>query len=198
MIPFKRSAISNLGIIALAIIGGAISGIAYNIINARDPKEISPQIINGWRRYRQIGNKEVSPQLRAWIAKVGIFALPPSEVLYFDRNTDSAGNPLIENCNYRIDVFGLPSRWWSVTVYAENGFLPKNQDQHLSFTSQNGSAGASLLLSRQDPRKEGWVSTHKAGNFQVFLRAYQPIPGSAEDLAQWNLPHIIRLGCDAE
>ena len=79
------------------------------------------------------GSVDADPWTRARIALTGLLALTRDQAIYFTTQTDDSGARLREECRYRVTGGAMPARWWSVTVYADDDFLPQNEDDALSF-----------------------------------------------------------------
>lgn len=154
---------------------------------------------SGWYGSSVTGSADAGPWLRARVAKSGLLALNKSQAIYFTRKTDDAGEPLREACRYRISGGPVPGRWWSVTVYAADNYLPVNSDGALSFDATEvkpDAAGnwSALAATRPEPG-QAWVSTRNAGQFDMTLRIYQPDRSAQDDFRSIPMPRITRLDC---
>ena len=154
---------------------------------------------SGWYGSSVTGSADAGPWLRARVAKSGLLALNKSQAIYFTRKTDDAGEPLREACRYRISGGPVPGRWWSVTVYAADNYLPVNSDGALSFDATEvkpDAAGnwSALAATRPEPG-QAWVSTRNAGQFDMTLRIYQPDRSAQADFRSIPMPRITRLDC---
>ncbi|MFM5950514.1 MAG: DUF1214 domain-containing protein [Novosphingobium sp.] len=157
------------------------------------------QNYSGWYGSSVTGSTDAGPWLRARVAISGLLALNKSQAVYFTRKTDDSGEPLREECRYRVSGGPLPGQWWSVTVYAADNFLPLNDDDALSFDATEvqpdpqGQWSAALASSK--PSEGAWASTRKAGNFDITLRIYQPSKAAQADFAAIPMPSVVRLDC---
>lgn len=157
------------------------------------------QNYSGWYGSSVTGSADAGPWLRARVAVSGLLALNKSQAIYFSRKTDDSGEPLREECRYRVSGGTLPGQWWSVTVYAADNFLPLNDDDALAFDATEvqpdpqGQWSAVLAASR--PVEGAWASTRKAGNFDITLRIYQPSKAAQADFAAISMPKVTRLDC---
>lgn len=156
--------------------------------------------VGPWASNPLTGARSADPYTRAFVARVGILALNRSETIYFDARSDSEGRRLDARCRYRLSGGPLPARWWSATVYAEDDFLPRNDDRALSVDADSVTTGPdgrwSATLAPERPSGGDWISTRRAGAFAVTLRLYLPEPEAAEDPTGLALPAIERLSCD--
>lgn len=156
---------------------------------------------DGWHSDWTIGSEAANPWTRARVARHGLLALSKDEAVYFTRATDSAGGRLTESCTYKVSGGEMPALWWSITLYDDTSYLPANKDRALSYDktkaeSESSGEAWSFLIAAEGPETGGWVSSHKAGNFDVTLRLYKP---SAELIADpeavLNAPVIEKLSC---
>jgi hypothetical protein len=171
---------------AIALSGGALS--AGDIMVGR------------WSSDPNVGAKAANPWLRARIARVGLLGLTKSETMYFDRTKDEAGNPLREACTYRLSGTTIPTRWWSMTIYGADQFLPRNRDGASSVDATRALAVGQTtwqgILSADRPADAvSWLSSKAAGTFSVTLRLYNPSTTDPVELSQLSFPKIELQSC---
>ena len=180
--------------IALGLMAGLISG-WWAITGG-----MGGQNYSGWYGSSVTGSRDADPWLRARVAVAGLLALNKSQAIYFTRKTDDAGEPLREDCRYRVTGGALPGQWWSVTVYASDNYLPLNDDDALSFDATevkpNAAGQWTAVLAPVRPADgEAWASTRKAGNFDITLRIYQPNAQAQGNYASIPMPRVTKLDC---
>lgn len=154
--------------------------------------------VSGWRSDFAIGSRAADPYVRARVARHGLLALAKSEAVYFTRVTDDEGAPLREACTYRLAGGAMPAAWWSVTLYDARSMLPANTDGALSLDASRAGTGAwEAIIAPERPAGPGhWVSSRKAGTFDLTLRLYLPEPALLADPATTlQPPRIERLRC---
>ena len=155
--------------------------------------------VDGWRGDFAVGSDAADPYTRARVARHGLLALAKTEAVYLTRNTDAAGRRLSENCTYRISGGAMPAGWWSVTLYDARSMLPANTDGALSIDASRAGTGAwEAVIAPERPADAGhWISSRKAGAFDLTLRLYMPEPallvGPERRLAA---PRVERLSCE--
>jgi hypothetical protein len=155
--------------------------------------------VRGWRSDFAIGSETANPYTRARVARHGLLALAQSEAVYFTRATDDAGAPLREGCSYRLRGGPMPAGWWSVTLYDAKSMLPANTDNALSIDASRAGTGAwSAVIAPQRPASdEAWISSRKAGNFDLTLRLYMPAPALLDEPnASLVPPRVERVSCE--
>lgn len=151
-----------------------------------------------WGYNALIGSDAAGPYLRAFIARVGLFALKSSETVYYIAYEDSDGNALSDVCNYRVEGAPLDARWWSIGLYAEDHFLLPNPQNRYSFSSshlvKDEESSFSITVS-PEPGGSAWLPSRGAGAFSLTIRMYNPAPEIVADPGAAALPRIIRERC---
>lgn len=189
----KGSRLVTAGVVMLGLLAGVGSG--WMAITGG----MGGENYSGWYGSRVTGSKDAGPWLRARVAVSGLLALTRNQAIYFTRKTDDKGEPFSENCRYRVTGGALPGKWWSVTVYAADNYLPLNDDKALSFDATEVTTDAqgqwSATLSPTRPESGAWASTSKAGNFDITLRIYQPEKAAQDDFASIPMPKVSKIDC---
>jgi hypothetical protein len=154
--------------------------------------------VDGWRGDFAIGSEAADPYTRARVARHGLLALAKTEAVYLTRNTDSAGRRLSADCTYRLSGDAMPAGWWSVTLYDGQSMLPANTDGALSIDASRTGAGAweAVIAPERPADAPHWISSRKAGAFDLTLRLYMPEPALLEAPARTlAAPQIERISC---
>ena len=156
----------------------------------------------GWSGNSVTGSADADPWTRARVAVAGLLALTKEHAIYFTRNTDGSGARLREDCRYRVSGGAMPARWWSVTVYAADNYLPLNNDDALSFDAtevqSDPDGNWTAILAPSQPESGAWASTRKAGEFDITLRLYQPDAKAQADYGSIPMPKVERLECGGQ
>jgi len=183
---------------AAAIIAGIILGAASAWATLEIAGASFAQRYGAWTHNRAAGSTAAGPYTRAIIAKEGLLALSSREALYFNLAEDQDGRALSEACIYELSGREPAARWWSVTLYADDGFLAQNNDHAHSVDASHVSADQGGLWRVRVAPVRGdavyWLSSRSAGrDFSLMLRVYNPqrdFRASAE-----TLPELTRLSC---
>ncbi|MEM9225095.1 MAG: DUF1214 domain-containing protein [Pseudomonadota bacterium] len=188
--------------------GGAIglfSALWYGGMVPGGPRMGSNLDVGGWSSDWSIGSENASPYVRARIARFGLLAMRKDEAVYFGKAVDDLGDPMVESCTYRVSGRSMPARWWSITLYNAESYLPSNDDGALSFDATRvpeGNEDWSFIVSPSAPGPdengvdEAWVSSRAAGTFDLTLRLYSPTPELIEHPKRTlRSPTIERLSC---
>ena len=118
-----------------------------------------------------------SSTTRAIIAKEGLLALSSREAINFFLDRDENNRPLDESCVYELNGRPLDARWWSVTLYADDGFLAQNSDNAASIdASRVGNSGPwRARIAPVQGNAPFWLSSRSARrSFSLMLRIYNP------------------------
>ncbi len=187
-----------VALIAL-VVGGTIGYFTVepmlNLITDMSVVENGP-----WSTSLAIGSTSANPYLRAWVAKHALLALAKSETIYLTAFVDENGEPLLGNCDYKIEGDAPDARWWSVTVYGEDDFLISNEQRRYSWSSTEmklGPGGHFTVYVSMSPKEGYWLPTGEAKRLSITLRLYNP--GCAyydyQALKKAELPRIIKERC---
>lgn len=160
--------------------------------------------VNSWKSDWTIGSAAANPWTRARVARHGLLALTKEEAVYFTTNVDSDGTRLSEECTYEVTGADMPGQWWSITLYDATSYLPLNKDNALSFDKTKAAASGegdawSFTVAAEGPETGNWVSSHKAGDFDMTLRIYKPTPDLiADPESVLPTPSVTRLACGGD
>lgn len=153
-----------------------------------------------WFGNDEAGSVAADPYTRGIVASIGLLALNKSETIYFHRYKDEQGRQLREGCVYELSGTSLPTRWWSLTVYAADHFLPVNEDRAFSVDATqtvkgtDGSWTVRIAPDRADAAN--WISSKAAGEFSLALRMYNPDAVALDDTASIPFPTVATISCD--
>lgn len=190
----------------LAVVAGSVLGLGSalwlaGLLPGASTMAFGNVDVRGWRSDFAIGSEAADAYTRARVARHGLLALARSEAVYFTRTTDDDGAPLREACTYRLAGGAMPAGWWSVTLYDTASMLPANTDSALSIDASRAGAGAweAVIAAERPEGADHWISSRKAGTFDLTLRLYMPDPAViAAPTTALDPPRIKRLGCDGE
>ena len=164
----------------------------------------SAQTIEGrgpgpWSTAASIGDSSAGMLTRATVARTGLWALPPSEVIYFLTDRDDAGRPLDARCTYELKGRSdLPARWWSISAYVDYHFVDNAQSRY-SYTKTNvaqDTDGRYTIRVSRTPQPGNWLPLgDKPGKVHLLTRLYQPDPARTAVPEHVPLAKITRLAC---
>lgn len=153
----------------------------------------------GWSTDLTVGSPAANPWVRAQIARVGLLALPKSQTVYFDRNTDDAGAPLDPRCRYEIAGGAIPARWWSITAYGSDQMLARAPDGPVSVDKTRLGTAAegswTVLAGSADGSERPRLSLAGLDRPILMLRLYNPDAADPIALKVMGLPTVTRRDC---
>ncbi|MFO1149297.1 MAG: DUF1214 domain-containing protein [Alsobacter sp.] len=155
--------------------------------------------VGPWVSHPRNGAIDADPYARAVLARTGEIPLGLGEGLAFTAGRDSAGQPLVGSCSYRIVGRVPPTRYWSLTLHGVDGTLSPNPAGRFGFTSgevvRDAKGTVAIEVSRE-ARPGNWLPAGSDRRFQLTLRLYDtPVSGTATALEPTALPRIDRVGC---
>lgn len=186
-------------IIALSLLLGAAAGVGSAMVVLDNGQLLGQTNNDYWFGNRNAGSAAADPYTRGIVAKIGLLALNRSETIYFHRYKDENGEALREGCAYELSGGDLPTRWWSITAYAHDDFLPVNGQRASSVDAtqvirgEDGRWTVRMAADRSDARN--WISTENAGAFSLSLRMYNPEASAREDESTIAFPSIRTIAC---
>lgn len=151
-----------------------------------------------WSLNRAAGSTAAGPYTRAIIARYGLLALSSREALYFNLDRDEHGQPLSESCIYDLTGNAIATRWWSVTLYANDSYLARNDDHAASVDATRISASDDGVWRARISSVQGdsvnWLSSRNARRgFSLTLRVYNPQRDFAP--SEESLPKLTTVSC---
>jgi hypothetical protein len=152
-----------------------------------------------WAGNDRAGSVAADPYTRGIVASIGLLALNKTETIYFHRYEDEHGEQLREGCVYELHGSSLPARWWSLTIYAADEYLPVNGTRAFSIDATQVVREGDAWTLRIGPEREGasnWISNASAGEFSLALRMYNPEAVALDDPAQVEFPSVTTVSCD--
>ena len=186
----------------VAIIAALATGAASGLLVVLKGEQIGQSSHDHWLGNRGVGSTRADPWTRAIIARIGLLALNRSETIYFTRYRDSEGRAFRADCAYEISGTDLPARWWSVTLYGADDFLPPNDDGAFSIdatrTLRDASGRWRARISTNRDGAQNWISSRAADSFDLSLRLYNPTPGALADETMIPFPTVTRLSCEGD
>ena len=189
-------------IYALLIIGIAV---AFTYLSVPIYKNIVFVKNDIWSSVPSLGDPKRSIYTRAYVATYGLFALSKPESVYFSADHDISEDSLDGSLCYILSGNDIQSasvspRWWSLTVYDDDGYLVESSEKQYSYNSENiiyNSTGnfEVYLADRPAGNIQNWIKTPTDGLFSVVLRVYQPGEEFFSNLKRVDLPIIEKVDC---
>ena len=197
MLLIKKYTIYSLIIIAIAAIFTYVSIPIYkNIVTVRN---------DIWTSIPSVGDPKRSIYTRAFVSSQGLFALSKPESVYFSSEIDIEQAALDGSSCYvlsgtEIQSASIIPRWWSLTIYNNDGYLVESTEKQYSYNSENiiyNSNGEFEIYLADKPSNNisNWLKTQSEELFSVTLRVYQPGEEFFSNLSRVDLPIIKKVSC---
>jgi hypothetical protein len=129
---------------------------------------------------------------RAYISRIGVFALDEKEVLYFLSSKDNDGNQLTSDFDYQIIGSPPKGRYWSYTLYGKNYFLVNNEANTYTINKENLDRDKPILIS-STKKNNNWLPSGNEKQFHITLRIYNPDENVYKNLESLDLPIIKKI-----
>ena len=197
MLIIRKYIIYTLIIIVIAAIFTYVSIPIYkNIVTVRN---------DIWTSIPSAGDPKRSIYTRAYVSTHGLFALSKPESVYFSSEIDIEEAALDGSSCYvlsgnEIQSASIIPRWWSLTVYNNDGYLVESTEKQYSYNSENviyNSNGEFEIYLAGKPSNSisNWLKTPSEELFSVILRVYQPGEEFFSNLSRVDLPIIKKVSC---
>lgn len=187
-----RSALLAVVTLAIAIGGGAAS--AWWMLEHGLPAR-------GWVAHANPAAADDNPYVRAQLSRSGALTLGRAEGLSFIARTDSAGEPLSANCDYRLEGPLPTARFW--TLWAGDPALAplpgrgrRPSALHSQQTLRTVDGGMRIAVSSR-PQPGNWLLVGAPGPFALGLTLYDTPAAGFQGAAPPALPEIVRAACGA-
>ena len=161
------------------------------------------RVVNGWQMLTETmgvyGNHYLK---RAWVAMIGLGALPVEDAIYPINMADAEGQKIDGNYNYVIHFSKaeLPpvDAFWSITMYDAEGFQAANVLNRFAIGDRdalkfNADGSLDIYMQNASPGKDkesNWLPAPK-GPLGITMRLYAPKPQVAD--GRWVPPAIRRV-----
>jgi hypothetical protein len=153
-----------------------------------------------WTAWTAAGRADADPYTRAHFMRRGMLPVSAALATGFEAVTDSDGHRLHSSCEYVVEGDEPPARFWSLSVFDENGQLIPNAAERYSYSSatllRSPGGRLSITLARS-ARPGNWLPTGGAGRISLMLTVEElRAPSQAEPSpAPWRPPVVRRLAC---
>ena len=197
MLIIRKYIIYTLIIIVIAAIFTYVSIPIYkNIVTIRN---------DIWTSIPSAGDPKRSIYTRAYVSTHGLFALSKPESVYFSSEIDIEEAALDGSSCYvlsgtEIQSTSIIPRWWSLTVYNNDGYLVESTEKQYSYNSENVIYNSNgefeiYLAGKPSNNISNWLKTPSEELFSVILRVYQPGEEFFSNLSRVDLPIIKKVSC---
>jgi hypothetical protein len=197
----RASTTSMPAAVRQALLRGLSAGPAHVAAEVAQMRRRSIRTHGGWVLTGPgTGNAGSNWDLRAEVAKVGLWANTPDEAVYPIAANDGAGRPLTGRHRYVLQFAGRPpaKAFWSLTMYDSGLHLYANPLDRYALGDRSPGVrrdgSPTLYLQHTAPRRgrADWLPA-PAGRFVVALRLY--VPRAVVLAGRWSPPGIRCVDC---
>ena len=152
-----------------------------------------------WQATPRVGSREADPYARAVVARSAEIPLAIGEGLALTATVDDSGRPLDPRCAYRVGRATPQARYWTITLYDDEGRPVSSELQRSGFTSAEvlrDAEGRFFIAISREPMPGNWLRMPEKGRPGLALRLYDtPVAAGTAALDPRVLPAIERLDC---
>lgn len=138
--------------------------------------------LGAWRAWPKTGTADIDPYARAMVARTGALPLGSGDGVAFFARADDAGRALDGRCDVLVSGTTPPARFWTLTLYDQNGgFVASTVNRH-GFTSQEiirRMDGSFAIAVAPRARPGNWLPTGGIERYVLVLRLYDTPVGVA-------------------
>lgn len=185
---------------------GSLKGInlvPFQVYKLFDAGPYTMKTANGWINMLNLGAYGTDYQTRAYVAFMGLGALPKEDAVYPTAFVDSTNTPLDGSHNYimHFNKGELPRSKvsvWSISPYRGNFYVKNSLNRYGILSSMplkynpDGSLDVYLQRSSPDADKESnWLPIPPSGAFNLTVRSYQPEKSMLD--GTYKLPPVVKV-----
>ncbi|MGD9806844.1 MAG: DUF1214 domain-containing protein [Hyphomicrobiaceae bacterium] len=173
----------------IAVVGGL--GSSWYMIERGS--HLTTERVGPWTAWTAAGRSDADPYTRAHFIRRGTLPISTAFALTYEAIADGEGQRLHSSCEYVLDGAEPPARFWSLSVFDENGRLIPNAADRYAFNSATllRSAGGRFQIAlARSARPGNWLPTAGAGRISLLLALEGRDPAST-----WQPPTIRRVTC---
>jgi hypothetical protein len=159
---------------------------AQKVFTVLNTAQYDMKTVNGWMLGVNFGRYGTDYQTRAFIAFMGLGALPVEDAAYPSAFVDRDGNVLDGRSKYvmHFDKSQLPppshSGVWSISAYRENFYVRNSLERYGILSSMplkyNADGSLDIYIQGKSPgadKESNWLPTPPSGPFNLTVRVYQ-------------------------
>jgi len=159
--------------------------------------------VDGWINMLNLGAYGKDYSTRAFIANVGLGALPKEDAVYPSAFVDSTGTALDGSHKYvmHFSKEGVPPSKvgiWSISPYRDNFYVKNALNRYGILSSMplkyNADGSLDVYLQKDSPgkdRESNWLPIPPSGSYNVTVRIYQPKQSIID--GTYHLPPITKV-----
>jgi hypothetical protein len=155
--------------------------------------------IGPWTAWPRTGTSDIDPYARAAVARSGELPIGSGDGVAFVAQHDDKGRPLDGRCDVSVSGITPAARFWTLTLYDNQGNLVSNSLQRYGFTSQeivrSADGGFEIRIAPRS-RAGNWLPTGGLDRYLLMMRLYDtPVGVSTRSQKDAPMPAIVTEGC---
>ena len=155
--------------------------------------------IGAWTAWPKTGTPGIDPYARAVISRTGELPIGVGDGVAFYAHEDDQGKPFDGRCD--VDVSGITptARFWTITLYDQDGKLVANSVNRQGFTSQEiirNTDGSFTIRIGPRARYGNWLPSGGVESYILVLRLYDtPVGAATRAGREAPMPKITARDC---
>jgi len=186
-----------VALVALAL--AAAVGLGSTWMTTTRGTELGTLTIGAWTARPRTGTTDIDPYSRATITRNGELPIGTGDGISFTATRDDKKKPLDGRCDVVVSGVTPAARFWTLTLYDNNGRLVANALQRYGFTSQEivrGADGGFEIRVASRSRAGNWLPTGGIERYSLMLRLYDtPVGVATRTQRDAPMPQIATVGC---
>ena len=177
----------------------AIVGLGATYLALSRDMSFGALTIGSWTAFPKTGTVDADPYARALLARTGRLPIALGDGVAFLARTDNNGRPLDGRCDVVLSGVTPAARFWTLTLYANNGELAPNSVHRHGFTSREivrRADGSFRIMVAPRAEPGNWLPTGGIERYQLALRFYDTAVGVATKAGrEVPMPSIVTRSC---
>jgi hypothetical protein len=195
----SRRPLSTAALVIYAVTLALLVGLGSAYWAVKDTYPFGTVQASTWMAAPRVGSREVDPYTKAVLARRAEIPLATGEGLVLTATGDEAGRALDSRCTYRVGPVTPQARYWTITLYDEDGRPAATELQRAGFTSaevlRDADGRFAITISRELV-PGNWLRMPEKGRPSLVLRLYDtPVAAGSAALDARALPVVERLDC---
>ena len=183
----------------LAFVVAALVGLGATWLTLNRGTAFGAISIGAWTAWPKTGTQDADPYSRATIARSGELPVGSGDGVAFLARTDDNGRALDGRCDVIVSGITPQARFWTLTLYDQQGRLVANSIERYGFTSQEilrRADGSFEIAVAPRARPNNWLPTGGIESYVLMLRLYDTPVGVATRAArEAPMPAVTQRNC---
>lgn len=156
--------------------------------------------VGSWSAFPSRGTPDADPYSKARFSREADLALGSGEGLVFIARRDASGEPLLVECDYRVEGGLPPARFWTLHARTADGALIAGDGNRTpalhSYALLRRTDNTTVTTVSRNPTPGNWLAVRGEGPFQLVLTFYDTAMASGARIAEIDLPMVKRSVCN--